>query len=176
MLEGEKRRRFTPGRLLDIAAVAVLAFVLWKIFLAPRTFSAPGTAPAPHVVYERLDGGTFRMTGERGHVVFLDFFASWCEPCRVETPIVEKWAREHPNVTVVPVDVGEPRIVAQRYAQQMHLMHVAIDPSGSSQGYFNVQGFPTVVVVDGHGDIRAAWAGLNPAIALAMTNAEKTLR
>lgn len=168
--------KFTWGRLLDAAAVAVIAFVLWKIFIAPRSFTQPGAQPAPHVVYERLDGAPFRMTDMRGRLVFLDFYASWCAPCKAELPLVERWARAHPDVMVVPVDVGEPRAVAERFAEEMHLGNVAFDPAASAQGYFSVQGFPTVVVVDASGDIRASWAGLNPAIGMAMSNALTALR
>jgi thiol-disulfide isomerase/thioredoxin len=164
------------GRLLDLAALAVVAFVAWKIFLAPRALNVANAHPAPHIVYRRLDGGTFRLTAERGRVVFLDFFASWCDPCRMETPMIERYARSHPNAEVVPVDVGEPASVAARFAQRFHLQNVVLDPHSLSQGYFQIQGFPTIVVVDPQGRIRATWAGFNPAIQVAMAHAEKTLR
>ncbi len=90
--------------------------------------------------------------------------------------MVERYARAHPEVEVVPVDVGEPQAVAARYAEKMHLGNVALDPTRSAQGYFAVQGFPTIVVVDTQGKIRASWTGFNPAIELAMSHAEKRLR
>jgi thiol-disulfide isomerase/thioredoxin len=163
------------GRLLDAAALAVVAYVGWKLFLAPRALNVASAYPAPHVVYRRLNGGEFRLARERGHVVFLDFYASWCEPCRMETPLVERYARSHRSAVVVPVDVGEPASVAQRFAQRFHLTDVVLDPHASAQGYFQIQGFPTVVVVDPQGRIRATWAGFNPAIELAMAHAERTL-
>jgi thiol-disulfide isomerase/thioredoxin len=162
-------------RAWDVLAVLAIGFVLWKLFIVPRSFSAPGSEPAPHAVFSRLDGGTFHITSQRGHVVFLDFFATWCGPCRVELPLVRAWAKANPGVTVVPVDVGEPRGVALDFAQRNGLSNVALDPHADARGIFAVQGFPTVVVVDPAGDIRARWEGLNPAIGLAMTNAVKQL-
>ncbi|MDQ2865475.1 MAG: TlpA family protein disulfide reductase [Candidatus Eremiobacteraeota bacterium] len=132
--------------------------------------------PAPVVAYQRLDGGTFRLQQARGHVVFLDFFASWCEPCRLEMPLVESFARTHPEVEVVPIDVGEPRAVAAAFARRYHLNNVALDPTTSAQGLFQIQGFPTVVVIDPKSRIRANWSGFNPAIQMAMSNAERSLR
>jgi thiol-disulfide isomerase/thioredoxin len=162
-------------RAWDVLAILVVGFVLWKVLVAPCWFNAPGSNPAPHAVFSRLDGGNFHVVDQRGRVLFLDFFASWCGPCRIELPIVEAWAKANPNVAVVPVDVGEPRTVALNFARSNRLSNVVLDPHADARGIFAVQGFPTVVVVDPSGDIRATWEGLNPAIGLAMSNALKQL-
>lgn len=136
---------------------------------------APGAHRAPLAVYERLDGGRFSVAGQRGHVVFLDFYATWCVPCKAELPLVVAWARSHPDAVVVPVDVAESRAVAEPFARRFHLGNVALDFAASSRAFFGVVGFPTVVVIDPAGNIRAKWEGLNPAIGLAMSNARKSL-
>jgi thiol-disulfide isomerase/thioredoxin len=163
------------SKFFDALAAIAIAFAIWKIFLAPRAFSAPGSHRAPHAVYERLDGSTFRVADQRGHVVFLDFYATWCEPCKIELPLIERWRRSHPAAVVVPIDVGERRLVAAPFAQQYALGNVALDPRSSAPALFGVEGFPSIVVIDPSGDIRAKWEGLNPAIGLALTNAEKHL-
>ena len=152
-----------------------IGFALWKVFIAPRDLNAANAHPAPHVAYARLDGGTFHVTEERGRLLFLDFFASWCEPCKIELPAVEAWAKQHPRAVVVPVDVGEPRVVALDFARRYDLKNVALDPEAGARALFAVRGFPTVVVIDPAGRVRASWEGLNPAIALAMSNAQRTL-
>lgn len=176
MNDDVRRRRLTPARLLDALALLVIAFVAWKIFIAPRALKGADAYPAPHVSYERLDGGTFNIADARGKVLFLDFYASWCEPCRIETPLVEAYARNHPDVLVMGVDVGEPRAVAERFAKKYGMRNVLLDPKSLSQGFFQVTGFPTVVVIDPQGRIRATWSGLNPAIDLAMKNAQQHLQ
>ena len=163
--------------MLDILAVAVIAFVVWKIFIAPRAFKHDASAyPAPRVSYQRLDGGTFSIADAHGRLLFLDFFASWCEPCRLEMPMVEQYARAHHGVEVVAVDVGEPRAVAAAFAKRYKISNVVIDPTTVSQGFFQIEGFPTIVVIDPQGRIRATWSGFNPAIEMAMSNAQRTLR
>jgi len=108
--------------------------------------------------------------------VFLDFYASWCEPCKVSLPLVEKFARKHSDVDVIPVDVAEPRAVVEAFARKYKLSHVAMDPKALSQGFFQIDGFPTMVIVDPGGKIRATWTGFNPAVELNMANAAKQLR
>ena len=115
-------------------------------------------------------------TAHRGRVVFLDFWASWCEPCKLSLPMVESFARSHPEVDVVPVDVGEPRTVVEQFARSHGMRHVALDPQTLSQGFFQINGFPTMVVIDPQGRVRATWAGFNPAIQMNMAHAEETLR
>jgi len=158
-----------------VLALCAVAFIGWKIFFAPRALSVASAYPAPRIAYPKLGGGTFHISDERGRVVFLDFYASWCEPCRLEAPLIEHYVRAHPGVALVPIDVGEPAAVAAHYARQMHLKNVVLDPTSSSQGFFQVQGFPTIVVIDPQGRIRATWSGFNPAIELAMSHAQKTL-
>ena len=168
-------RWFKWSRLWDVLAIAVIGFVVWKLLIAPRTLSAANAYPAPHATYARLDGGAFHLAQARGKVLFLDFYASWCEPCRISLPLVERYAHAHPEIQVLPVDVGEPRTVARDFAVRMHLGNVALDPSGLSRGFFQLEGFPTMVVIDPQGRIRATWSGLNPAIGLAMNHAERSL-
>ncbi|HZV77332.1 MAG TPA: TlpA disulfide reductase family protein [Candidatus Babeliales bacterium] len=167
-----KRRQV---RIWDAITLAAIAFALWKIFIAPTAFNAPGSLPAPHAVFARLDGGSFRLAAQRGRLVFLEFYASWCEPCKLQLPLVEAWGRSHPGVLIVPVDVGEARAVAAEFARRYSLQDVALDPSAGSRALFGLAGFPTVVVVDRSGDIRARWEGLNPAIGLAMSGALRRL-
>lgn len=167
--------RSLVSRALDVLAIAVVLFVIYRIFLAPRYLPLQAAHPEPHVTYATLDGPPFVLTKHRGRVVFLDFWASWCEPCKLSLPLVERFARAHPEVDVVPIDVGEPRALVASFAQAHDLRHVALDPQSLSQGFFQIDGFPTIVVIDPQGRIRANWQGLNPAVQLNMAHAERVL-
>jgi thiol-disulfide isomerase/thioredoxin len=165
------------GRVFDVLAVLVIAFVVWKVFFAPRMLKAADAYPAPRVAYPYLGvRSTFHIADARGHVLFLEFFESWCEPCGLEAPLVDHYARTHPEIDLVPVDIGEPPALAAHFANRFHMRNVALDPSGSARGFFQIEGTPTIVVIDPAGRIRATWAGFNPAIELAMSNAEHALQ
>ncbi len=156
-------------------AALVIVFVVWKLLVAPRAMPMAAARPAPQVVLKTLDGKSFALADHHGRVVFLDFYASWCQPCRLSLPIVERFARGHPEVDVVPVDVGETPQAASRFAQELGLQSVALDRDQLAAAWFGVIGLPTMVVVDPRSRVRAMWPGLNPAISLNMANAESQL-
>lgn len=168
--------RFLKLRFLfDAIAIALVLFVAYRLLVAPRFLSESAAYPAPAVRYQTLAGAQFALAEQRGRVVFLEFYASWCTPCRVSLPLVESFARSHPEVQVVAVDVGEPREIAAAFARAQGLTNVVIDPRGLSRGFFQLDGFPTMVVIDPRGRVRATWQGLNPAVQLNMARAAKTL-
>ncbi|HET6896383.1 MAG TPA: TlpA disulfide reductase family protein [Candidatus Baltobacteraceae bacterium] len=173
---GRAWRGLPLSRVLDVLAVLVVLFVAYRIFIAPRYLGTANAHPAPHVTYQTLSGNQFVLTEQRGRVVFLDFWASWCEPCKLSLPLVEKFARAHPEVEVVAVDVGEPRAVVHQFAKTHGMRNVALDPQALSRGFFQIEGFPTMVVVDPQGRIRATWTGFNPAIQMNMAHAAQALR
>ena len=164
------------ARGLDALAVLLIAFAVWKFFVAPRNFSNPKTSTqAPPVVLPLLAGGSFELARERGRVVFLDFWASWCEPCKLSIPLVQHYEATHPNVDVVSIDAGEPAALVRRFALGRKMRRVAFDPDMNVTSAFGVQVFPTMVVIDASGKERAKWVGYNALIESAMDHARLTL-
>jgi thiol-disulfide isomerase/thioredoxin len=150
-------------------------FAIFHFILQPRLIGE-AALPAPPVDLAALGGGRFSLAEHRGRVVFLDFWASWCDPCKESLPLVERYARAHPDVDVIPVDVGEDAVTAARFARGHGLAHVALDPDETAAHAFGVSGFPTMVVVDPTGTLRAKWIGVNPAIEAAMAAARARYR
>jgi peptide/nickel transport system substrate-binding protein len=167
------RRRGWIARGIDVLAALILIFAVYRFLLAPRLFPAsPIAAPALHLA--RLDGhGAFSLAAHRGRVVFLDFWASWCEPCQASLPLVEAYARRHPEVDVVAVDSGESAPAAAAFARTHALANVVLDPDSIATAAYGVSGYPTMIVVGADGMIRAKWVGFDPAIGDAMAHAAR---
>jgi peptide/nickel transport system substrate-binding protein len=164
------RRWLSRG--LDGLAIVVVLYALFHFFVQPRLIRE-AAEPAPPVALAALDGGRFSLTGHRGRVVFLDFWASWCAPCKQSLPLVEHYARAHPDIDVVAVNVGESAAAARAYARQTRLANVVLDPDEIAAHAYGVNGFPTMVVVDPAGMVRAKWIGYDPAVEQAMADARR---
>lgn len=161
-------RRYA-ARGLDVLAVLVVLVALARFVVLPRLHH--GSVPAPPVSLATLEGGRFQLERARGQVVFLDFWATWCEPCRDSIPLVQHFKRTHPGVVVESVDVGEDSGLVRPFAAKFAMRDVALDPDQTVARAFGVDGFPTLVAIGPDGKIRARWIGFDPAIEKDMADA-----
>jgi peptide/nickel transport system substrate-binding protein len=160
------------ARGLDALAVLIILVAIYQLFVAPR-LAMNRREPAPPIRLATLDGGWFAVGGHRSRVLFLDFWASWCEPCKLSIPLIQRYAASHPEVDVVSIDVGEPPAAVRAYVDR-HPMHaVALDPDLVAAHAFGVDNFPTLVAIDLAGNVRAKWVGYDPAIGLVMDDAAR---
>jgi thiol-disulfide isomerase/thioredoxin len=121
----------------------------------------PGT-PAPEIALHDDRGALVRLTDLKGHVVLIDFWASWCLPCKASFPKLDMLYRDlHPRgLDVLAINVDERRSDATAFLQaQPHVMPVLFDPNGQTPEAFAVRGMPTSVVLDRAGIIRFTHVG-----------------
>jgi cytochrome c biogenesis protein CcmG/thiol:disulfide interchange protein DsbE len=128
------------------------------------TALANGQRPAaPATTLARLGGGgDVALSSYRGKVVVLNFWASWCGPCRGEAPVLERWHRKlnAQGGTVVGVDVLDVSGDAQKFIREFGLTYPQLrDGDGSHLKRFDVVGYPETVVLDRRGHIAATVRG-----------------
>ena len=119
--------------------------------------------PAPALRLPRLSGGgQVELADYRGKVVVLNFWASWCEPCRAESPLLQRW---HERIsarggTVLGVDVLDVSSDAREFVREYGLTYPMLrDRDGDSQADFGVVAYPETVVIDPEGRIAAIERG-----------------
>jgi thiol-disulfide isomerase/thioredoxin len=161
--------RLRLARALDVLAVIVILAAVGRFVVLPRLHR--DVVQAPPVSLAALDGGRFDLQQRRGRLVFLDFWATWCAPCRQSIPLVQRFERTHRGVEVVSVDVGEPKWLVRQYAAKLKMTGVVLDPDETVAHAFGVTGYPTVVAIDGTGRVRARWIGFDPDIEREMADA-----
>jgi thiol-disulfide isomerase/thioredoxin len=126
---------------------------------------------APDVSLTTLDGTPFRLSEEVGRrVVVLNFFATWCGPCKAEMPELAKYSEQAGDaVRLVGIDAQETRAVVEPFVTSMALpFPIAIDQSGSVLERFEVEAFPTTIVIGADGRVKVYEVGQ-------ITNAEVSL-
>jgi thiol-disulfide isomerase/thioredoxin len=99
----------------------------------------------------------------RGKVVLMDFWATWCGPCRQSLPIVERLSREHAkeNVAVLGINQGESAETVQSFfAGHDPGYAILSDADGAVSNQLGISGLPTVVAVDAQGKFRGALSGV----------------
>lgn len=119
-----------------------------------KAMSAPRQGDISTLELPLRDGGTFRVADHRGKQVLLTFWASWCSPCRKELPALTTWARDHPNVAIVAVNVDRNQADAERFIEAVHFeLPVAFDPNAEHLGQYGVTSMPTMFLFDARGSL-----------------------
>jgi thiol-disulfide isomerase/thioredoxin len=128
-----------------LAVMAVLAVLL------PATTRAEA---------DLLDLGKYR-----GKVVYVDFWASWCGPCKLSFPFMQKLAARYPagDVAVVTINLDRQRPAAEAFLRQVHgTLPVVYDPAGKLAKTWKVADMPTSLVFDRKGVMRFRHQGFFP--------------
>jgi cytochrome c biogenesis protein CcmG/thiol:disulfide interchange protein DsbE len=163
-------RLLRPVPLVALAAVLALLALLAYGIAQNRTGQsidsqlAAGKRPAPpSLELPPLGGGApVSLASYRGKVVVLNFWASWCPPCKGEAPVLARW---QPRLkarggTIVGVDVLDVTSDAQHFADQHKLDFPQLrDEDGSRLKSFEVVGYPETIVLDRKGRIAATSRG-----------------
>jgi cytochrome c biogenesis protein CcmG/thiol:disulfide interchange protein DsbE len=140
-----------------LVVVGLLALLIWKVVHEDKGVKLGGgrTPPAPHFVLSRLDApGKLELTSLRGKVVVLNFWASWCVPCKSEAPRLEAaWRRYRAQgVVVVGVDAQDFSSDAKRFIRKYKLTYPTVhDGPGNVLPKYGVTGFPETYFVDRRG-------------------------
>lgn len=166
------RRPFSPALILLalplVGVIAALALVIANGGLpgsAPPTV-APATQPfspfvdrpAPNFELPTLDGGTVRLSSLRGRVVFLNFWATWCEPCKRELPAFEAFmAYQNPDTgpIILAVNIGETVDVVNKFLGENRITNLSIllDEAYRVETAYQVEFYPTTFVIDPTGAV-----------------------
>jgi len=122
----------------------------------------PAGRATPPLELPRHDGGRWRLADARGRVVLLNFWASWCEPCRTEIPSLELFAQreEHEGVVVMAVNHRETDAAIRRFLEQMPVsLPILRDADGAAARDWGIRVFPTTVLVGRDGLARFSIVG-----------------
>ncbi len=134
---------------------------------SPAAKLTPVAAPvvgavAPDFEASGADGDPFRMSESRGRVVVLNFWATWCEPCREEMPLLQSRYHEQgsSSLLVVGIDTGDTQAQVRAYGDTLDLTFpLVLDPGGEIEALYRIRGYPTTFLIDEAGVIQHVHVG-----------------
>jgi len=138
-----------------ILTIALLIFSTNSVF-AGQT--------APNLTLKKLDNTSFQISDLKGEVVYVDFWATWCPPCRKSFPWMEEMHQRYKDLgfQVVAISLDNKRGVIDQFLKTMDTSFtIAHDPGGESATAFKVKGMPSSYLIDRRGNIHKAHMGFN---------------
>lgn len=151
--------------LVRLFPIMLLACALIGCASTPASTSPTVGSPAPPLALPTLDGGqTVDLASLRDNVVLVNFWASWCEPCKREMPALQQWHEQHADqgLAVIGVDTlyQDDRAAAQLFVQTNNITYpILADEAGDTSRQWLIQGLPRTYVIDRDGVVRALKLG-----------------
>jgi thiol-disulfide isomerase/thioredoxin len=153
-----------------LALIAAGVVLLWVVGLPQRaqfigqvnaegawTAAAVG-AVAPPLRLPLLEGGTFDLGAMRGQPILLNFWATWCEPCRVEMPLLQSLHAQ--GTAVIAIHLSEAPSTIRPWLAELELdLPIALDSDGAAAAAYWLRGQPTTVLIGRDGIVRAIFYG-----------------
>ncbi len=147
-----------PNRILSSLRLAVLGLAT---LAAPATWALDAGAPAPELNLPGLKD-TVNLAGMKGKVVYVDFWASWCGPCKQSFPVMNDLQAKYraQGLEIVAVNLDAKRGDADKFLAEVPAQFtVAFDAKGDSAKRFEVKGMPSSYLIGRDGKVVAAHKG-----------------
>ena len=122
--------------------------------------------PAPDFALKDLHGKTDRLSDQKGHVVLIDFWATWCPPCKRELPHIQRAYDRYKEkgLVVLTINLDLRRDTVAYYMSENGYTFPVLLSDGEVQLAYNVRGIPTLYIIDEEGIVRFYQRGIKPGL------------
>lgn len=137
----------------------------YAILIAGSAALCQANDAAPDFTLKSTQGDNLRLSEHRGEVLLVNFWASWCGPCRQEMPLLDALQQRYGDLgfSVVGVNVDKDSALANKLLKDIPVSFpVLLDNTGSVSASYNVSAMPTTVLIDRDGNMRYLHKGYKP--------------
>ena len=143
----------------------ILAMIAAAGLALPALAADPTGAPAPQFTLAGRGGANVSLAQYKGQVVMLNFWASWCGPCRQEMPLLESIYKKYNRLgfTLIGVNVEPDSSAANEWLKQTPVSFpILYDKESKVSRMYDVAGMPSTVIIDRSGKVRVLHRGYKP--------------
>ena len=148
--------------------MTILRTLALSFAMLPATAAWAGDSlgkPAPDFTLKSIKGENVRLAELRGDVVMLNFWATWCGPCRQEMPLLEKLSQRYRDLgfTLVGINVEEDASGMEKFLKDVPVSFTILrDGENKVAKQYGVDGMPSTVIIDRNGVVRYIHRGYKP--------------
>ncbi len=152
------------------SAIVLMLAALWigYLLLAPNPGAHnPGAGipigtPAPDFELQTIDGETYRLSDLKGKAVLINFWASWCPPCRAEMPTLQAAYEQYESegLVILAVNLNEPELAIRSFQEDYGITFpIVVDKQDRVSRMYDIVPLPTTYFVDRDGIVQGKWTG-----------------
>lgn len=150
-------------RALVIIALAVLSIILFGC----NKGGTGKTASGNDFTLRNVDGSTFDSSQLRGKIVLLEFWATWCPPCKMAIPEIQKLEEriKGRNIVIVTVAIDESYDTVKSFVKENSIAYTVLYDDADVNKKYNIRSVPTSVILDRQGNVVNTHMGFSPGYA-----------
>lgn len=152
------------------SAIVLLMVALWAGYLllwpnpgaSAAGLGVPNGKPAPDFELKTVEGKAIKLSDLKGKAVMINFFATWCPPCRAEMPTLQEVYKQYEaqGFVVLAVDLNEPEVAIRSFRDSLGLTFpIVVDKDDKVSRMYDIVPLPTSYFVDKKGIVHTKWTG-----------------
>lgn len=160
-MDKKQKRSLTRGIILVLLVIAI-AYTVYSTATKDKVKVLKEGSQAPDFELVDLNGETHRLSDYKGQGVFLNFWGTWCEPCKTEMPAMDRQYAAYKNqgVQILAVNIAQSEFEVQKFINNLNVnFPVVIDKTKSVMTAYNIRPLPTTILVNPQGKVQKIITG-----------------
>ncbi len=154
-MDKKKKRSITRGIILAVLVLAI-GYTIYSSFTKEKVEVIQRGDQAPNFELVGLNGETYRLSDFNGEGVFLNFWGTWCEPCKREMPAMDRQYEvfKDQGVNLLTINIAQSEFEVEKFLNNLGVdFPTAIDKTKSVMTAYNIQPLPTTILISPDGKV-----------------------